>query len=96
MRTVEIDEEVLESMFEHIEYLHTLVNSVLELLSAKKPGEWLTSQEVAKILRISKSTLQNLKQYGKIPFSQIEGRIMYLAEDVAEYLLSQRVNLNNV
>ena len=91
MKTVEIDHEVLESMFQHVEYLHTLVNSVLELLNAKKPGEWLTSAEVAKILRISKATLHNLKQYGKIPFSQIEGRVMYRAEDIAKYLLSLKV-----
>lgn len=91
MKTVEIDHEVLESMFQHVEYLHTLVNSVLELLNAKRPGEWLTSTEVAKILRISKATLHNLKQYGKIPFSQIEGRVMYRAEDIAKYLLSLKV-----
>lgn len=91
MKTVEIDHEVLESMFQHVEYLHTLVNSVLELLNAKRPGEWLTSTEVAKILRISKATLHNLKQYGKIPFSQIEGRVMYRAEDIAKYLLILKV-----
>ena len=91
MKTVEIDNEVLESMFQHVEYLHTLVNSVLELLNAKRPGEWLTSTEVAKILRISKATLHNLKQYGKIPFSQIEGRVMYRADDIAKYLLSLKV-----
>lgn len=91
MKTVEIDHEVLESMFQHVEYLHTLVNSVLELLNAKRPGEWLTSTEVAKILRISKATLHNLKQYGKIPFSQIEGRVMYRADDIAKYLLSLKV-----
>lgn len=91
MRTVEIDEDILESMFEHIEYLHTLVNSVLDLLKVKKTGEWLTSNEVAKILRISTATLHNLKQYGKIPFSQIEGRIMYLTDDIANYLSSQRI-----
>lgn len=91
MKTVEIDHEVLESMFQHVEYLHTLVNSVLELLNAKRPVEWLTSTEVAKILRISKATLHNLKQYGKIPFSQIEGRVMYRADDIAKYLLSLKV-----
>lgn len=91
MKTVEIDHEVLESMFQHVEYLHTLVNSVLELLNVKRPGEWLTSAEVAKILRISKATLHNLKQYGKIPFSQIDGRVMYRADDIAKYLLSLKV-----
>lgn len=91
MRTVEIYEEVLEAIFENIEYLHGLVNTVLQLLNAKKPDEWLTTKETAQILRISISTLLNLRVYGKIPFSQIDGRIMYLAGDVAKYLLKQKV-----
>ena len=92
MRTVEIDEELLEAMFENIEYLHSLVNTVTKLLNAKKPDEWLTTKETAQILRISTATLSNLRVYGKIPFSQIDGRIMYLAGDVAKYLLKQRVS----
>ena len=91
MRTVEIDEEVLEAMFENIEYLHSLVNTVSQLLNAKNPDEWLTTKETAEILRISVSTLLNLRVYGKIPFSQIDGRIMYQAGDVAKYLLKQKV-----
>lgn len=91
MRTVEIDEEVLEAMFENVEYLHGLVNRVSQLLNAKKPDEWLTTKETAQILRISVSTLLNLRVYGKIPFSQIDGRIMYLAGDIAKYLLKQKV-----
>lgn len=92
MRTVEIDEEVLEAMFENIEYLHGLVNTVLKLLNAKKPDDWLTSKETAQILRISVATLLNLRVYGKIPFSQIDGRVMFLAGDVAKYLLKQKVS----
>ena len=65
--------------------------SILDHLKVKKAGEWLTSNEVAKILRISTATLHNFKQYGKIPFSQIEGRIMYLTDDIANYLSSQRI-----
>lgn len=90
MRTVEIDHEVLESMFQHVEYLHELVVSVAALLNAKQSDDWLTSKEAAEILRISKATLQNLKMYGKIPFSQIEGRTMYLAEDIGKYLTTNK------
>lgn len=91
MKTVEIDAEVLEAMFENIEYLHSLVNKVLDLLTARKPDDLLTSQETAKILRISSATLHNLKVYGKIPFIQIEGRVMYRAGDVAKFLLKSKV-----
>lgn len=93
MRTVEIDEEVLEAMFEHVEYLHTLVNTVLQLLNAKNPDEWLTTAETANILRISTATLLNLRHYGKIPFTQIEGRIMFLASDIAKFLLNQKITI---
>lgn len=91
MKTVEIDVEVLESMFENIEYLHALVNKVLNLLTAKAPDDLLTSQETAKLLRVSPATLHNLKVYGKIPFIQIEGRVMYQASDIAKFLMKQKI-----
>lgn len=92
MRTVEIDEEVLEKMFENMEYLHSLVGSVLKLLTAGKSDDLLTTAEAAKLLRISVATLWNLKAYGKIPFVQINGRILYQVSDIAAYLFEHKIN----
>ena len=93
MRTVEIDEEVLESMFEQVEYLHSLVRTISRLLVSKKPDDLLTTGEAAAILRMSTRHLNNLKAAGKIPFIQIDGRIMYLASDIAKYIIMQKAKI---
>lgn len=93
MRTVEIDEEVLESMFAQVEYLHSLVRTISRLLVSKKPDDLLTTGEAAAILRMSTRHLINLKAAGKIPFIQIDGRVMYLASDIAKYIIMQKARL---
>ena len=48
---------------------------------------FLTSQEVARILRIDKRTLQNYRSEAKIPFYQINKRtIRYWAVDVHKFV----------
>ena len=48
---------------------------------------FLTSQEVARILRIDKRTLQNYRSEAKIPFFQINKRtIRYWNVDVHKFL----------
>lgn len=93
MRTVEIDEEVLESMFEQVEYLHSLVRTISRLLISKKPDDLLTTGEAAAILRMSTRHLNNLKAAGKISFIQINGRVMYLASDIAKYIIMQKAKI---
>lgn len=95
MRTVEIDEEVLEAMFDNVEYLHTLVQQVLALLNRTGNEEWLTSSDAAKILRVSEGTLLNMRSYGKIPYTKIHGRIMFRAKDVAAYILKCKCSNHN-
>lgn len=95
MRTVEIEEEVLEAMFDHMDYLHVLVGNVLELMNTKKPEDMLTTKEAARALNISVTTLNNLKSYGKIPFLQIDGRVMYKVSDILEYLTWQKMEVNS-
>jgi hypothetical protein len=47
---------------------------------------WLTGDDVCKILRISKRTLQNYRDHYILPFSQIGRKIYYKASDIDEYL----------
>ena len=48
--------------------------------------KWLTSDEVCRLLGISKRTLQNYRDNKLIPFSQIGRKIYYKAEDINNYL----------
>jgi len=47
---------------------------------------WLTGDDVCKILRISKRTLQNYRDHCILPFSQIGRKIYYRASDIQTYL----------
>jgi len=53
-----------------------------------KPDKWLSGEETMKMLRItSKTTLQKLRDEGKIRFSQPEKKIiLYDADSINEYL----------
>lgn len=47
---------------------------------------WLRTREVCKVLRISPSTLQNLRNNGKIPFHKLNGLILYKKADIDSLL----------
>lgn len=60
-------------------------------MSVKKPSEqieeeWLDSQQVMRLLKIKKGTLQNLRDEGILGFTPIKGKIYYKSDDVAMLL----------
>jgi hypothetical protein len=73
------------------EAFYTLIERVLERVKnaqASKTNEWLSGDETMKLLRISsKTTLQKLRDEGKIRFSQPEKKIiLYDMDSINEYL----------
>lgn len=50
--------------------------------------EWIDTQEVCEMLHLSKRTLQNYRDQGKIPFSQIDGKMYYRHKDIMNILES--------
>jgi len=73
------------------EAFYTLVEQVVNRLKEKqsiKSDKWLTGEQVMRMLHItSKTTLQKLRDEGKIRFSQPEKKIiLYDAESVNNYL----------
>lgn len=70
---------------------YALIEQVVNRLktdSGTKPDRWISDQEVMGLLKIkSKTTLQKLRDEGKIRFSQPEKRIiLYDRESVESYL----------
>ncbi|MBX2900275.1 MAG: helix-turn-helix domain-containing protein [Cyclobacteriaceae bacterium] len=57
----------------------------------QKPKQWLKSQEVRKLLKISPGTLQNLRINGTLRFTKIGGLMYYSYEDI-ELLLESGMN----
>jgi len=66
------------------------INKILEGHLAKSPKRWLKSHEVKAMLKISYSTLQMLRNTGKIPFTRIGGLIYYNAAEIERILDNQK------
>ncbi|MEN8121320.1 MAG: helix-turn-helix domain-containing protein [Bacteroidota bacterium] len=73
------------------------VLNVINTLSKSSPltEQWLDNQDISNLLHVSKRTLQNYRDNGIIPFSQIGGKIYYKASDVEKLLLKHYVNVKN-
>jgi hypothetical protein len=69
---------------------YTLIDKVVERIKDKQTSvdKWLSGDETMKLLRItSKTTLQKLRDEGKIRFSQPEKKIiLYDYDSIHEYL----------
>lgn len=66
------------------------INFLCDQSEDKEMKEWLDSQEVCLILDISKRKLQYLRNFRKIPYSMINGKIYYKPEDVKRYIDLER------
>ena len=73
------------------EAFYTLIEKVVDRIKEKqsiKTDKWISGEEAMKILRItSKTTLQKLRDEGKIRFSQPEKKIiLYDVSSINDYL----------
>jgi excisionase family DNA binding protein len=48
--------------------------------------KWLSGDQVCRLLRISKRTLQEYRNRGILPYAQIGRKLYYKAYDIDEYL----------
>ena len=53
--------------------------------------KWLRSQDVQDLLCISAGTLHNLREKGILPYSRIEGVILYEYEDIVEMIRKNKI-----
>ncbi len=56
---------------------------------------WLDTKEVAKLMRVTTRTIQNYRDQGMLPFSQIGRVIRYRAQDVQDFLMEFYVATSN-
>ncbi|HWV72876.1 MAG TPA: helix-turn-helix domain-containing protein [Pseudosphingobacterium sp.] len=70
-----------------IQLLDDIGRMLSELTKPKEEiNEWLRSKEVRGLLKISASTLQNMRISGKLPYSKIDGRYYYKQGDIKKLL----------
>ena len=71
--------------------IHT-INEFLRLesrrISERMADEWMDSEQVMTILKISKRTIQNLRNNGVLAFSRVNGKFYYKATDLEKLLES--------
>lgn len=64
------------------------ITSQLEALGKQNSltEQWLDNQDVCLILKVSTRTLQNYRDKGILPFSQIGNKIYYKSSDIEKHL----------
>ena len=69
------------------------IDARLEAKTKEQPLSeiWLDVSETCQVLKVSKRTLQNYRDNGILPFSQISGKIYFRAADIEEHLKKHMV-----
>ena len=70
-----------------------LYNRILSLLESSKPKVWVRTSELKKILGITDSTAQYLRNTGALPCSKIRGTYYYKYDDVLALLERNKVEV---
>ena len=70
------------------------INNLASILlnASNQKTTWLTNEDVMKLLDISKSTLQNYRDKGIIPFYQQGRKILYKSTEVDSFIEGFKVN----
>jgi len=84
MTLVAIDSQAFEALVKEVKEIKEKLNQK----SSDYPlsERYLDIQETCQLLHISKRTLQNYRDQGIIPFSQIGGKIYFRASDIEEHM----------
>ena len=83
----------LPTVAELFELEERLYNRIHSLLESSKPNRWVRTSELKKILGITDSTAQYLRNTGALPFSKIRGTYYYKYDDVIEMLERNKVEV---
>ena len=60
--------------------------SELKKLNKQPKSSWLSTKEAATMLQVTTRTMQNYRDEGRIPFSQIGSKIYYKESDIEDFL----------
>lgn len=86
MNVFMVEEQVIESVAEQFRRLTDKVEEVCDVYRVKGAKEYLDNQDVCLRLNISKRTLQNYRNTGKLPFTRIGQKIYYRTRDIEKFL----------
>ena len=71
--------------------LDRLLASLEKLFNQRQPAvygdELLTDKEVSQLLKVSRRTLQDYRNNGILPYTQVGGKILYRSSDIERTLM---------
>ncbi len=93
MTTLELNLPALDQIISRLEVIESKIESVQKKKSISE--EWISNPEAAEMLHVTLRTLQNYRDNGILPFSQVGSKIYYKLSDLREHLDSHYVAVNN-
>ena len=86
----EKDHEWVKAFHSNFDRLLALLEKLLEKRQPPAYGdELLTDKEVAYLLKVSRRTLQDYRNNGILPYTQVGGKILYRASDIEKTLMKE-------
>ena len=82
MKIINIEESVFEKMMDQFGVFTRKVEAICNRNRDKSMTKWLDNQDVCMILNISKRSLQNYRDNGTLPYTQIGHKMFYRADDI--------------
>lgn len=87
MELITKNDEQITTFFQALEEIAVSVEKVTESCKPLLNGEhYLTDREVSGKLKVSKRTLQEYRNQGKIAYIQLGGKILYRESDIENML----------
>lgn len=81
------ESQLATEFFQEVKNISLLLDSAVKDYKPLLNGErYLTDTELSERLKLTKRTLQEYRNSGKIPFYQIGGRILYRESDIEQVL----------
>ncbi len=74
------------SLCKEMHALNEYVRWETRKISERLADEWVDNERVMSILKISKKTLQHMRDKGDLAYSQVKGKLYYRISDVREML----------
>lgn len=81
-----IEKDVFNKILERLAKFDRFVDVLYNKCNPNNKTKWLDTKEVCSILCVTPKTLQIYRENGKLGFSQIEGKILYMKSDIQDFL----------
>lgn len=86
--TIHFDSDLLEN-FEQV--IKDSVKAQLPQLRDSFQKDWLSTEEVMEMMNVSRRTVQNYRDEGKIPYTQEGRKILYPRDGVEDFLRANMI-----